>query len=102
VDKIKADEIDSIISAEIPDETVNPKLHTVVTKHMIHGPCEVLNYNSPCMVDGKCSKRYPRDLIAETITGNDGCPLYRRRSVADNGRSVVVKVRGQNFDVDYR
>ncbi|KAF2890734.1 hypothetical protein ILUMI_15439, partial [Ignelater luminosus] len=102
VDKIRPDEIDSIISAEIADETVDPKLHAVVTKHMIHGPCGVFNYNSPCMVDGKCSKRYPRDLIAETITGNDGYPLYRRRSVADNGRSVVVKVRAQNVDVDNR
>ncbi|GBP26529.1 hypothetical protein EVAR_86031_1 [Eumeta japonica] len=54
------------------------------------------------MVDGKCSKRYLRDLLAETITGNDGYPLYRRRSVADNGRSVVVKVKGQNVDVDNR
>ncbi|XP_025831529.1 uncharacterized protein LOC112904787 [Agrilus planipennis] len=102
VDKIRPDDIDSIISAEIPDETVDPKLHAIVTKHMIHGPCGVCNYNSPCMVDGKCSKRYPRDLIAETITGNDGYPLYRRRSVADNGRLVVVKVRGQNVDVDNR
>ncbi|GBP51657.1 hypothetical protein EVAR_48280_1 [Eumeta japonica] len=50
-------------------------------------------------VDGKCSKRYSRDLIADTITGNDGCPLYRRRSVADGGRSVVVKVKGQDFEV---
>ena len=38
-DKIRPDEIDSIISAEIPDETVDSKLHAVVTKHMIHGPC---------------------------------------------------------------
>ncbi|CAF4915804.1 unnamed protein product [Pieris macdunnoughi] len=67
-------------------------------KHMIHGPCGLFNYNSPCMVDGKCSKRYPRDLLAETITGNDGYSLYRRRSVAENGQSVVVKVRGQNVD----
>ncbi|GBP68487.1 hypothetical protein EVAR_52648_1 [Eumeta japonica] len=57
-----------IRQAEIPDETVDPKLHAVVTKHMIHGPCGLFNYNSPCMVDGKCSKRYPRDLLAETIT----------------------------------
>ncbi|GBP22166.1 hypothetical protein EVAR_10676_1 [Eumeta japonica] len=102
VDKIRPDEIDSIISVEILDETVDPKLHAVVTKYMIHGPCGVFNYNSPCMVDGKCSKRYPRDLIAETITENDGYPLYRQRSVADNGRSVVVKVRGQNVDVGNR
>ncbi|KAF7262793.1 hypothetical protein GWI33_004117 [Rhynchophorus ferrugineus] len=34
--------------------------------------------------------------------GNYEYPLYRRRSVADNERSAVVKVRGQNFDVDNR
>jgi len=102
VDKIRPDEIDSIISTEIPDETVDPKLYTVVTKHMIHGPCGDLNCNSPCIVDGKCSKPYPKDLIAETITGNDGYLLYRRRSVANNGRSVVVKIRRQNVDVDNR
>jgi len=71
VNKIRSDEIDSIISAEIPDKTLDPKFHTIVTKHMMHGPCGVLKYNSLCMVDGKCSKRYPRYIIAETVTGND-------------------------------
>jgi hypothetical protein len=71
VDKIRPGEIDSIISAEIPNETIDPKLHAVMTKNMIHGPCGVFNNNSPCMIDGKCSKRYPRDLIAEIITRND-------------------------------
>ncbi|ESN93961.1 hypothetical protein HELRODRAFT_184734 [Helobdella robusta] len=67
LDKIRPDEIDSIILAEIPDETVDPKLHAVATKHMILGLCELFNY-----MYGKCSERYPRDLLAETITGNDG------------------------------
>ena len=56
--------------------------------------------NSPCMVDGNCSKRYPRDFISEIITGNDGYPLYSQRSVMDNGRSVVVMVKGQEFGID--
>lgn len=79
IDKLTPDLIDQVISAEIPDSEVDPILFEVVTKNMIHGPCGVLNPNSPCMVDGKCSKRYPRDLIQETITGNDGYPQYRRR-----------------------
>lgn len=54
------------------------------------------------MIDGKCSKRYPRDLIADTITGNDGYTMYRRRSVTDNGRSIVVKVKGLDVHVDNR
>ncbi|GBP54903.1 hypothetical protein EVAR_29745_1 [Eumeta japonica] len=50
--------------AEILDEIVEPKLHVEVTKHMIHRPCGVFNNNSLCIVDGKCSKQYSRDLFA--------------------------------------
>ncbi|GFV92986.1 helitron_like_N domain-containing protein [Trichonephila clavipes] len=37
------------------------KTHDIVSKNMIHGPCGSLNNNLPCMSDGKCTKRYPRD-----------------------------------------
>ncbi|XP_062541344.1 uncharacterized protein LOC134209376 [Armigeres subalbatus] len=102
IDKIRPDEIDQVISAEIPDANVDPGLFEVVTKNMIHGPCGAFNMNSPCMVDGKCSKKYPRALIGETVTGNDGYPLYRRRSTDDNGRTAIVKVNRQNIEVDNR
>lgn len=67
---------------------------------MIHGPCCAINPQSPCMVNGKCSKRYPRQLTAETITGNDGYPLYRRQSPDDNGRTITTKVKGNDVVVD--
>ncbi|VEN40881.1 unnamed protein product, partial [Callosobruchus maculatus] len=102
VEKIRPNEIDDVISAEIPDNLEDPLLHEVVTKNMIHGPCGILNPNSPCMVGGKCSKRFPRQLVAETITGNDGYPLYRRRSTEDNGRSTMVKVNRLDIEVDNR
>ena len=54
------------------------------------------------MVYGKCSKRYPRALLPETVTGNDGYLLYRHRSITYNGRSTVVKVNQQNIEVDNR
>ena len=54
------------------------------------------------MADGKCSKRYPQALVAETITGNDGYPLHRRRSTADNGRSTTVKVNQQDIEMNNR
>lgn len=42
-----------------------------VSKNIIHGPCGILNPISPCMVDEKCSKSFPRLLVAKTISGND-------------------------------
>lgn len=72
--------MDDIISAEIPDPVIDPHLHDIVSTQMVHGPCGALNPLSPCMADGKCTKRYPRPLVAETVTGNDGYPVYRRGS----------------------
>ncbi len=74
IDKITPDKIDEFISVEIPNVDIDPALFKVITKNMIHGPCGAFNNNSPFMKDGKCTKRYPRNLHAETITGNDGYP----------------------------
>ncbi|GFW07512.1 ATP-dependent DNA helicase [Trichonephila clavipes] len=102
INKITPDQIDQIISAEIPDKHIDPNLFDVVTKNMIHGPCDAFNNNSSCMSDGKCTKRYPRKLVSDNITGNDGYPLYRRRSVEDGGKSVVLNVRNIDIEVDNR
>lgn len=69
---------------------------------MIHHPCGELNLNSPCMIDGKCSERYPRELTSDTITGNDGYQLYRRRSPDDNSHTTTIRIRNQDIDVDHR
>ncbi|VDN00376.1 unnamed protein product, partial [Onchocerca ochengi] len=50
-----ANEIGDVICAEIPDADVDKDLCEIVTKNMIHGPCDILNPKSPCMIDGKCS-----------------------------------------------
>ncbi|XP_039967840.1 uncharacterized protein LOC120779563 [Bactrocera tryoni] len=100
--KIRPDQIDKVIPAEIPDEEIDPQLFDVVTKNRIHGPCGAINPTAPCMIDNKCSKRYPRALVDDTITGNDGYPLCRRRSAEDGGNSTVIKVRNQDVDVDNR
>ncbi|GFY19500.1 helitron_like_N domain-containing protein [Trichonephila clavipes] len=68
---------------------------------MIHGPCVAFNNNSSCMCCGKCTKRYKK-MVSDTITGNDGYPLYRRRSVENGGKSVVLKVRNIDIEVDNR
>lgn len=82
------DQYDAIISAEIPDINVHPELHRLVVKHMLHGPCGPLKKDNPCMVDGACRFRYPRQFCNETQQGSDSYPIYRRRQ---DGRSVKVR-----------
>ncbi|XP_035445477.2 uncharacterized protein LOC118272869 [Spodoptera frugiperda] len=101
-DKVRPNDVDSSISAEIPDPIADPLLYDIVKTHMIHGPCGAFNRNAPCMQDGRCSKRYPKALVDETVTGHDGYPLYRRRS-RDNGGFIVEKrVSGQQVTLDNR
>lgn len=100
IEKIRPTEIDQIISAEIPDGTVDPELFAIVTTNMIHGPCGVFNMNSPCMENGTCTKKYPKDLLAYTITGLDGYPLYRRRSTDDGGHSFTLNMRHNDDGID--
>ncbi|XP_016661099.1 uncharacterized protein LOC107884118 [Acyrthosiphon pisum] len=90
------DEIDKIISAEIPNKDRDPTLNEIVCKNMIHGPCGELNIRSPCMNNGKCSKKYPRKLVKDIQTGDDGYPTYRRRSSDDGGYTAILKVRGSD------
>ncbi len=54
----------------------------------MHGPCGTLMPNAPCMKDGRCSKRYPRNFQENTTENIDGYPIYRRKN---NGRTVEVK-----------
>ena len=86
-----ADDYDRIVCAELPDKEKEPLLYNVVTDCLIHGPCGTDNPNSPCMVDGYCSKHYTKDFCAATQE-SDGYPVYRRR---DNGATCTKIVRQQ-------
>ena len=68
--------IDSCISACWPDPEREPLLFETVKKCMVHGPCGALNSNAPCMVDGKCSKNYPKNYQESTSMDPHGYPLY--------------------------
>ena len=86
-----AAQVDKFISAEIPDPQENPILHKIVIKNMIHGPC-----GNWCLVDGKCSKKYPKNFQNETFMDAIDYPTYRRR---DTGKTYV---RPNNYIVDNR
>jgi hypothetical protein len=99
--KIRPTQIDSVISAEFPDADQDPILYEVVKRNMIHGPCGQLNPNAPCMKDRKCTKKFPKNLIQETQTGNDGYPQYRRRPPDDGGFTATLTIHGnQEIEVD--
>ncbi|GBM57109.1 hypothetical protein AVEN_44407-1 [Araneus ventricosus] len=74
----------------------DPVLFEIVSKHMIHGPFGALNMKSPCMKDTKCTKRYPRKMIHETQTAEEGYPLYRRRKPEQGGHTTVINLRINN------
>lgn len=84
-----AEQIDEIVSAELPDERTHPVLHAIVTRCMLHGPCGTVKPTSPCMKDGSCSKRFPKAYQNSTQVGRDSFPLYKRRSPEDGGRTFI-------------
>ncbi|XP_022008282.1 ATP-dependent DNA helicase RRM3-like [Helianthus annuus] len=80
------DHVDSFISAEIPNRNEDPELFILVKEYMIHGPCGNARLSSPCMVDMKCSKGFPKKFQDHTTLDSNGFPLYRRRN---DGASVM-------------
>lgn len=98
--KVTADDIDKMVSAELPDPNEDPVLFDIVKNNMIHGPCGLHNPTSPCMQDRKCTKNYPKPFVTESQTGADSYPLYRRRSPDQGGHTATINSRGHQFVVD--
>ncbi|CAN6985847.1 unnamed protein product, partial [Brassica oleracea var. botrytis] len=96
-----AEEIDGIISAELPNNEEDPEAYNLVIKHMIHGPCGDANRKSPCMEKKVCTKKYPRPYNDNTSIDKSGYVLYRRRR---NDDATVVKdgaILNNNFVVPH-
>ena len=69
---INSEDIDNIVWAEIPDKEQFPNLYKTVTTCLLHGPCGQEFPNAPCMVDGKCSKGFPKQFIESTEANTNG------------------------------
>jgi hypothetical protein len=81
------EQYDMIITAELPNKKY-PELYKMVTKHMMHGPCGMLNPYCPYMVGcGSCKNRYPRPFCESTSQGKDSYPIYQRHN---DGRTKKV------------
>ncbi|VDO46348.1 unnamed protein product [Haemonchus placei] len=78
--------MNSIVQATIPDQGAEPRLFSIVTTCMMHRSCGADNSRSPCMVDGKYSKRFPKEFRDETSADFDSYPMYRR---PNDGRTCV-------------
>lgn len=87
------EDIDRIVSAEIPCPEMFPLAHDTVTRSMMHGPCGRLNMRAPCMQEGVCTKRYPKLFRETTSKDTNGYPLYRR---IENG--ITTTVAGISLD----
>ncbi|AQK55656.1 hypothetical protein ZEAMMB73_Zm00001d051971 [Zea mays] len=85
------DQYDLLISAEIPDKKKYPELYKMVIKHMMHGPCGLLNPKCPCTKGrASCKNHYPRAFSNATSQGKDSYPIYRRRDDGRVDRSMLT------------
>jgi hypothetical protein len=88
------EQYDLLILAELLNEKKYPVLYKMVTKHMMHGPCGVLNRNCPCTKGrDSCKNRYPRPFCDVTVQGKDSYLIYRRH---EDGRKE--KIHGHELD----
>ena len=53
---------------------------------MMHGPCSDEHSDAPYIVEGKCSKHYPKDFCSKTCFEQDDYPEYARY---ENGRTYT-------------
>ncbi|CAN1147815.1 ATP-dependent DNA helicase PIF1 [Linum perenne] len=67
------------VAAELPDPVIDPIGYAAATKFMLHGPCGIDSPKSPCMLDNRCKKFFPKPYTLETTIDDHGYAVYKRR-----------------------
>jgi hypothetical protein len=70
-------DVDSFVSAELPDKSSQPRLFQNVLNFNIHGPCNP----ERCLIDGVCKRGFPKQFSDETRSLEDAFPMYKRRQL---------------------
>ncbi|CAK1578666.1 unnamed protein product [Parnassius mnemosyne] len=95
-EKLQPSQIDDIISAEIPDPGQDKELYDTIVRNMIHGPCGARNSISPCIKEGKCTKKFPKQLLKETqLNAEFGFGECKESFLLEMRHSILV-LRGDN------
>ena len=85
------EQIDSLMSSEFP--LYDDELLELIKKLMVHTPCGAQRPNAPCMVNGRCSKGFPKPFREQTIVSEDSYACTRR---SDTGQTHII--RGKEFN----
>ncbi|XP_017226413.1 uncharacterized protein LOC108202501 isoform X1 [Daucus carota subsp. sativus] len=85
--------VDKYVSAEIPDEKIDPVGHAAVKAFMMHGPCGKEFPKSPCMKQFKCTRHFPKKFCQATTFDQSGFPIYKRRQT-----NITVKKGKADLD----
>lgn len=94
-----------MITVELPDPNTDLDGYTAACKYILHGPYGTANIRALCMLNGKCSKFFPKNFCAQTTIDANGFVIYRRRNngimcknnlldnrfVATFNRNLIVK-----------
>lgn len=78
MEKIHGNQIDSLISAELPESTEERSIYDIVKTHMVYGPGSAMNSNSPCLKDNIFYKRHSKCFLEKTLSIDDVHASYRQ------------------------
>jgi hypothetical protein len=85
------EDIDSLMSSEFPHN--DPDLLDLIKKFMVHTPCGAQNPNAVCMVNGRCSKSFPKPFREHTTVTEDSYACTRR---SDTGHTYEIRGKQVN------